>query len=334
MNWEVFLNLPTEQIAQLVRETGTKVCVFPINGTRRWFVLEHPEPASGKLAEDYLGIAGRRHIELYKLLFDHGIQTLLTPIFGQDILERGRGYRELLGRGLVWFAQDRDFLQFYDEYDVRVRVYGETRRFLQGTPYAHAVDIYEDLTRRTASHQSYRLFFGVCAHDVAQTVAAIGIRFHEQHRRPPNKREIVEAYYGEYVEPVDLFIGSDRPAVYDMPLIATGSEDLYFTVAPSPYLDCHTLRKILYDHLYTRHVNDNSYDQLSVNDWRAMADFYTLNRRGVLGLGCKHRSSSFWYPTPQVSLSPHLLADEDDCSPETLESCRSTSQSVHTRKHL
>lgn len=312
LDLDVFLNLPTKKIAQLVREAGPKVCVFPINGTRRWFLLEHPEQASENLPEDYLRIAGGRHIELYKLIFDHGIETLVTPIFGQDILERGKGYNRLLKQGLTWFAQDEDFLRFYDEYDVRVRVYGETRRFLQDTPYAHAVDTYEALTQRTVSHRSYRLFFGVCAHDAAETVADIGVRFHEQHGRLPDKQEIVEAYYGEYVKPVDLFIGSDRPAAYDMPLIATGSEDLYFTVSLSPYLDSHTLRKILYDHLYARRVDDDSYDQLSVNDWLAIADFYVLNRRSVLGLGRKHKSGSFWYPMPQVSLPPRTRAEEND----------------------
>jgi tuberculosinol/isotuberculosinol synthase len=312
MSREAFIDLPTEKVAELVREAGPKVCVFPINGTRRWFVLEHPELASGKLAEDYLRIAGRRHIELYRLLFDHGIETLLTPIFGQDILERGKGYTRLLEPGLTWFARDEDFLRFYDEYDVRVRVYGETRRYLRNTPYANAADTYEDLTQRTASHQSYLLFFGVCVHDAAQTVADISIRFHEQHGRPPDKREIVEEYYGEYVKPVDLFIGSDRPAAYDMPLIATGTEDLYFTVSPSPYLDSHTLRAILYDHLYERRVNDDNYAQLSANDWQAMADFYTVNRRGVLGLGRKHNSGSFWYPMPQVTIPSRALAEEDD----------------------
>ena len=111
---------------------------------------------------------------------------------------------------------------------------------------------------------------------------------------------------------MDLFIGSDRPAAYDMPLIATGSEDLYFTVSPSPYLDSHILRAILYDHLCARHLNDDGYDQLSADDWQAMTDYYTLNRRAVLGLGRKHKSGGFWYPMPQVSLPSRALDDEDD----------------------
>lgn len=310
MKAETFLNLPTAEIAQLVRQDGPKVCVFPINGTRRWFVLEYPEQASADFTETYLPISGRRHIELYKLFFDHGVDTLVTPIFGPDLLERGDGYRTLLERGLRWFAQNEDFLDFYATYDVRVRIYGDAERYLKGTSYADALDVYEALARRTAAHQSHRLFFGVCAHDAAETVARFGVRFYEEHGHPPTKREIVEAYYGEYVEPVDFFIGfADRPAVFDMPLIATGSEDLYFTVNPSLYLDAHTLRAILYDHLYARRVNDANYGTLSSEEWRTMADFYARNRHRVLGLGSRHGSDCFWYPLPQVELSPALLRD-------------------------
>jgi tuberculosinol/isotuberculosinol synthase len=163
------------------------------------------------------------------------------------------------------------------------------------------------MAKRTALHQRHRLFFGVCAHDAAETVARIGIRFQEEQGRPPSKREIVEAYYGEWIEPVDLFIGfADRPAVFDMPLIATGSEDLYFTVSPSLYLDAHTLRLILYDHMFARRVDDADYGELSPTDWQALAELYTRNRNHVLGLGRRDRSGSFWYPVPQVDLPPEM----------------------------
>jgi len=305
MDIGTFLNLPTAEVARLVREAGPKVCVFPINGTRRWFMLEYPEQTATNFMEAYLQTAGRRHVELYKLFFDHGIGTLLTPILGPDILERGDEYSQLVGPGLLWFAQNQDFGDFYDTYDVRVRVYGDTRRYLQHTPYAHTLEVFDELARRTASHHRCRLFFGVCAHDPVETIAEIAIRFYQERGCLPDKRQIVEAYYGEYVGPVDLFIGFDRPAVFDMPLIATGSEDLYFTVSPSPYVDAYTLRAILYDHLYSRQVSE-AYAELALEGWQTLAEFYKLNRRHVLGLGRKHASGSFWYPLPQVHLPPHM----------------------------
>jgi tuberculosinol/isotuberculosinol synthase len=302
MKRETFQNLPLEEVRQLVRGKGVGPCVFPINGTRRWFALEHGLEAEDDAVTSYLEISGQRHIELYKLFFDHGIDTLVTPIFGPDLLQRGDEYRALLRRGLTWFATDQRFLAFYADYDVRVRVYGDAERHLRNSPYAEALDAYADLEARTASHQRRRLFFGVCAHDAAESVAEIGIRFHQERGRPPSKREIVEAYYGEYLKPVDIFIGFDRLAAYDMPLIATGSEDLYFTVSPSPYLDGQTLRAILYDHLYARQVNDDVYHGLSEDDWETMEAFYSSNRHSVLGLGKRTRNGRIWYPLPQVKL--------------------------------
>ena len=304
MDAQSFMSLPTKEIARLVRETGAQVCVFPINGTRRWFALEFPEQAATDLGEAYMRVGGQRHIELYKLFFDHGLDTLLTPIFGPDLLKRGPEYQQLMVPALSWFAQNQDFLDWYDSYDVRVHVYGDAQRYLGNTPYAPALEAYAELARRTAHHRTFRLFFGVCAHDPAETIAEISVRFWQEHGCLPGKRNLVEAYYGEYVEPVNLFIGFERPAAFDMPLVATGSEDLYFTVSPSPYLGAYTLRAILYDHLYSRRVSEN-YAELSPQDWQALAEFYRMNRNRVLGLGREHSSGSFWYPLPQVTLPPH-----------------------------
>jgi tuberculosinol/isotuberculosinol synthase len=308
MDAETFQNLPTTGIAQLVHQAGPKVCVFPINGTRRWFMLEYPERAATDFTQAYMQITWQRQVELYKLFFDHGIDTLLTPIFGPDLLDRGDEYRQLLEPGLLWFTQDQDMLNFYDAYDVRVRVYGDARRYFRNTPYAHTLKAFDKLAQRTAHHTRCRLFFGVCAHDPTETVAEIGAHFHQEHGRLPDKRQIVEAYYGEYVEPVSFFIGFDRLTVFDMPLISTGNEDLYFTVSPSPYLDARTLRTILYDHLYTRQVDETSYTTISPQDWSWMKTFYRANRGSVLGIGMKRHG--IWYPLPQVNIE--LQNDTED----------------------
>jgi tuberculosinol/isotuberculosinol synthase len=262
-------------------------------------MLEHTNAAELS-PETYLEIAGRRHVELYRLFFDHGVETLLTPVFGPDILGRGISYAPVIEAGLTWFARDQAFLDFYKAYDVRVRVYGDTARYLESTPYEDALIAFEALDSRTASHQQHRLFFGVCAHDATETVAQFSINFHQMHGRPPSKQEIIEGYYGEYISPVDLFIGFDRPAAFDMPLIATGSEDLYFTVSPSPYLDAETLRLILYDHMYARCIDDADYHTMTINDLEALHTFYHRNLHHVLGLGQRQLNSAVWLPRPQV----------------------------------
>lgn len=301
---------PTEKVAEQMRREKSTVCGFPINGTRRWFMLEYPEQATTNFMETYLRIAWQRHIELYKLLFDHGIQTLLTPIFGADLLKRGEAYEKLIEPGLAWLARDKDMLGFYEEYDVRVGVYGDFRRYLDHTPLAHIADAFDELAQRTAAHRRYRLLFGVCAEDSLDTIAGLVVKLYQEQGRTPDKRQIIEAYYGMYIEPVDIFIGFERPAVFDIPLLLSGYEDLYFTISPSPYLDQWTLRAILYDHLYCRRVNESGYEALTQEDWQAIKEFYTLNRQHVIGVGRIHTSGAFWYPVPHPIILPPALAQE------------------------
>ena len=157
------------------------------------------------------------------------------------------------------------------------------------------------LVRRTAHYRQHRLFFGVGAHDPTETVAQIAVQCYQTQGHLPDKRQIVEAYYGEYVEPLSFCIGFEPMAMFDLPLVASGMEDLYFTVSPSLYLDDYTLRAILYDHLYTRRTKDN-YPTLTADDWSAIGSFYRLNRRHVLGIGRQGAQGCWWYPSPQVIL--------------------------------
>lgn len=297
---EAFLDLEAAEVAKRVQASGPKVCVFPINGTRRWYMLEHIPEREADRYSAYLDLGTERHIELYQMVFDHGIGTLLTPAFGPDLLERGEGYVELATEGLARLATHPALLDFYRAYEVRVRFYGEYERFFHSTPYAHLPELFLEAQERTALHGRFRLFFGVCADDAAETTARLAIRFHEEHRCAPDRKALVSLYYGEHVEPVDLFIGFDKFCAFDMPLIATGDEDLYFTVSPSPYLSERQLRAILYDHLYARRGGEPDYDLMTHEDWDFMREFYRLNRESTLGVGTK-LGGGVWYPLPQVA---------------------------------
>ncbi len=269
-------------------------------------MLEHTLPEGADWATAYCDVSAERHIDLYRMFFDHGIGTLLTPIFGPDLLERGEEYAGMAIEGLVLLATDSRFLTFYKEHDVRVRFYGDYRRFLAQTPYSHVSDLFDEATAQTASHRRNRLFFGVCAHDATVTVGELAVQHHSQHGCLPDKKMLVEMYYGEYVEPVSLFIGFDKPCAFDMPLVATGSEDLYFTVCPSPYLTSQQLRAILHDHLYCRRTGEVDYGTLTAEEWRGMREFYGANANRTLGVGT--RVGQIWYPLPQVTSLPDAPA--------------------------
>ncbi len=281
-----FLKLPTEEVARLVRASGPKVCVFPINGTRRWFVLEHANDIQGDPIEAYMNLAAQNHIELYKLFFDHGIDTLVTPAFGADLLLRSDEYVQRVGaEGLARLATASTFLDFYNDYDVRVHFYGDHRRFLRGTKLEHLSDLFDAAVEQTRDHRRYRLFFGIFGSDATQAVAEFSANHYQEQGRIPEKRELVEMYYGEYVEPVSLFIGFDRFSAFDMPLISTGEEDLYFTIAPSPYMNDAQLRRILFDHLYTRRMPDPEYTKLSTQELQDLRNLYAKYLDCTFGTG-------------------------------------------------
>ncbi|HEX3049994.1 MAG TPA: hypothetical protein VHP83_05010 [Aggregatilineaceae bacterium] len=298
MDIDAFRRLPADRIADMVRTQGPKVGVFPINGTRRWFLLEHAAGQADPL-KAYLEVSEQRHIELYRMFFEHGVDTLLTPIFGPDLLERGDEYVQMAAEGLTRIVQAPHFLAFYRDYDVRVRFYGDHRKYLQATPYAYLSDLFDEITAQTLHHRRSRLFFGVFAHDAAETTGELAIQYHQSHGHAPDKRTLVELYYGEDVPPVSFFIGFDKFCSFDMPLIASGNEDLYFTVSPSPYLTEEQLRDILYDHMFTRRDSEPDYETLTPDEWAGMRAFYHAHRGRTCGVGAL-KKGNYWYPLPQV----------------------------------
>ncbi len=302
MRLEEFQAMSTAEVATLVRQKGPQVCGFPVNGTRRWFMLEHPTAAREDFAAQYLTLSGKRQIELYQLFFDHGIHTLLSPIFGAELLSRGDAYIQLIAAGLAGLAQWSNFLDFYQTYGVRVRFYGDYRKYFIATPYAYLIDVFEDITALTASNDRHLLLYGLFAHDPTETIGELAVQHYVEQGIIPHRNTLVTLYYGEYVPPVDLFIGFDALSVFDMPLLAVGEEDLYFTVSPSSYLDTRQLRDILYDHLYTRRGGAGDYTGMSGEEWALMKAFYHQNKGRTLGVGAIQPRGGYWYPTPQVQL--------------------------------
>ncbi|RPH61938.1 MAG: diterpene synthase [Chloroflexi bacterium] len=299
MDHDTFVNLPTSEIAKILQAQGSKACVFPINGTRRWYMLEHGQETHPNPMEDYIEITGKRHIETYKLIFEHGLDTLITPIFGGEILNRGEDYMDrIAAAGMARLATNTDFLSFYEKYDVRVRFYGDYHKQFTGTPYAHLPDLFDRISKHTAHHQRYRLFYGVFANDATEWIAEMSVRFFQAHNRLPARRDLIELYYGEYIEKADIFIGFEKFNVFDYPMLGWGEESLYFTVAPSLYISDRQLREILYDYIYLRPVQDPDYTEMPMQDFGAMRQFYNANRETAFGVG--EIRGGIWYPKSGV----------------------------------
>lgn len=284
--FERFLQLPTSEVAALVKAAGPKVCGFPMNGTRRWFVLEHAEKIKDDFFGAYVRAISQNQIELFSMMFDHGIEILLSPIFGRELLNRGDEYTRRVGMdGLAGIITDKAYLEFFERYSVKVRFYGDYRELLTGTPYENTFKSMCQVMEATKHNTGPHLFFGVFADQVTETTARLAVEHYQVAGSVPDKQALIRRYYGEDLPPVSLFIGFDKFSVFDMPLLTTGEEDLYFSLSPSPYMTQDQLRAILYDHLYVRPTPEPDYTKLSDNELGWLRDYYHKNKDDAFGVG-------------------------------------------------
>ena len=299
MERDKFLNLPVEEVANIVRAGGSKVCVFPFNGTRRWFLLEYGRDFEGDAAQNYVELTTHGYINIYKLVFEHGIDTIVAPVFGGEILNRGDEYMREIGASMSLLATHPAFLEFYEANGIRVHFYGDYRKKLSGTPYADICDIFDNVTYQTAHHTQRRLFYGVWADESTETIAELSVKHYQENGKIPTRGELIKKYYGESIEKADIFIGFEKFNVFDYPMLGWGEESLYFTVAPSLYLSDRQLRNILYDYVYLRPVQDPDYFSMPTDDFEAMRKFYEANRDVTFGVG--EMRGGIWYPKSKVA---------------------------------
>lgn len=267
-----WLRLDNQDIARIVAQKVTTVAVY-VNGTRRWFLSQSEE------WNDYAEIAGKAQRALSQLFYDHGIQTLIQPVLGYDLLERGQDYLSLaVEQGLAELAA-REYRDWYHQDEIRLTFYGNWPKALSELGFGKVVTLMNELMLETSQHTKRKLLLGVFADEglnniinLAQTVS--------------RGNELVTRYYGQAVGPVDIVIGSGQPAIWDLPLLDINKASLYFLQAPTFCLNKDTLRRILYDHLYQRVNDDDLYDNLSLEDWQNLE---------VIGLG--YRTKKGWRAT-------------------------------------
>lgn len=306
-----FQNLTTPEVADIVRQRGTKTAVFAAGGTTRWFILNHLEgwPTDMSYWPGYLRQGGQRFLEIARLFFDHGIHTLFTHAIVPGQLEggKGKGYLPLaLTSGMERLAGSPEFLQFYQDYGVRVRFFGDYRRILRNSEYAGALDRFDYVAQQTKTNRQHRIYWGFNTNQDRITPSLeLAVQYYREHGRQPTRDHIIAMIYGEPVPPVDIFVGFNRPKTTNlMPPLLDEKADLYFTVGLSFDFTQVQLRAILYDHLYARKGRHRDYTELPASAFSEMQTFYRLNREKVTGLGQRYEAGAIWHPAPQTQLPP------------------------------
>jgi adenosine tuberculosinyltransferase len=229
---------------------------------------------------------------------------LLAPIFEPAMLKRGEAYRQqFIAAGLSAVALHPIFTRFYDEYQVRVRFYGDYRKIFPGTECAEVPGHFDQIADCTHEHQQRRLFYGVSTRRALEDAMELTVQEFARQGTVPDRQALIEMYYGEPIPPVSLFITSGKFNAFGMPLLETDDTSLYFTVAPSPYLTERQLRAMLYDHLYSRRSSAKSnYSDLAHDEFGPMRAFYQTYRETTLGTGVMRNGT--WYPLMPEETEP------------------------------
>lgn len=110
-------------------------------------------------------------------------------------------------------------------------------------------------------------------YDLLSTLARLSVEFAEKHGRPPVDRSCSKPTTGLWFPISACYLGFTQRALFDVSLLATGEEDLYTTLIPSPDLTETQLREILYDHLVTYRVPDPDHDAPSEETRAVLAEY-------------------------------------------------------------
>ncbi len=265
---------------------------WPFNGTRRWYLMHRRENPG---ASDYQTTLVRRQAELHRMVFAHGVSVILTPLFGTPLLQRGPTYARQWPEGLLRLAEDAVYREMFDA-GVQLRFYGDYEEVLDTPTFRPMLEACQYLTAATASGEGPLLLMGLFADAPYPTIARLSVEFAEEHGRPPDRQELIKAYYGLDVPDLSLYLGFAQPALFDVPLLTTGEEDLYVTLTPSPDFTETQLREILYDHLITRRTPDPDYVTLSEEAQTALVEYNECYSGVTLGVGRIDPLTGMWNP--------------------------------------
>jgi adenosine tuberculosinyltransferase len=301
-----WLSWPSGRIAQWITDRGRPIVMgWPFNGTRRWYLIhrrENPE------ADDYLTTIIRRQAELHRMVFAHGVSVVVAPGFGTELLTRGSTYTNYILGGLLQLADDAVYQEMFAA-GIRIRFYGDYEEVLDTPSLRPLLRACARLTAATESKEGPLLLIGLFADTPYQTLARLSVEFARKEGYPPNRQQLIEAYYGLAVPDLSLYLGFAQTSMFDAPLLATGQEDLYATLAPSPSLTERQLREILYDHLVTRPTPEISYEGLSDEAKDALADYNKRYSGATLGIGHIDPLTGIWNPSLPYPSTPTRIIE-------------------------
>jgi hypothetical protein len=305
MDTDQFLQLSLADILNIQQEKRRPLAgVFVPDGSRR-LVLAYTEHQPG--TEEFYVAAAHLPAQLtgqaIKIFFKYELPILFVPILGRSILKRGSDYLRLTAlEGLRLLFNSTEWLELYEQLDIRVRVYGDLECLI-GTPCEPAIEWITKLCQQTTGHRAHQLFYSIGEPPfVGEQMLTSSVLFFRQNGRIPTREEQIEAYYGALVPPLDFFIMTSKMSgMGAMPnLLVNGDTELYFLPSLKDFTET-TYRLILYDMLYQRAALRTGIRdfELTQGNRTALREAYEGPGEEIIGLGAS--IGKIWIPAPRLS---------------------------------
>lgn len=302
MDKKKFFNLADTGICSIIRQKQfPRTGIFLSDGNRRLVMTQTGlKPGQSSFWQAYLETVTRCFKENLAVFFNHGLENLFFPIFGESLLERGPAYIDMvLPTLLQYLFVEPSWLDFYRQSGIRVRCYGNLKKLETLFPGQNFLAMLQEVERATGDHKPFTLYYGFFSSPYAVIELREKLEEYFQHtHQEPTREELIKMYYGESIPPADFFINSMRiGGLGALPPLLTGRETQIYTL-PGPAvmgLNTDTFRKILYDLLYTRpkppRDRKANLNCIESNEIVQLQTYFQQNKNRVLGIGKKINGS-------------------------------------------
>lgn len=265
-----------------------------LGGTRRAYLAQGGNLAAPEGQRGYFSWIEQSQRQLLDDLYALGVSTLLTV----QRIPSGRGAAYTRGASQIVSALLGDLrAEWYAQRGLRVTVAGDPEQIEASTGIDGFAALSRSLAEQTAGGTAGRLVY-LFRGDWADATeeANWGYRLGLQLGRAPSQAELIEAFYGQPVPLLTLYLGSGRPQLTRLrPPFINGAEDCYWSANCPVRMRPQDWQRLIADHLTVRRTSGNRSYPSDPETLTSIAQAVADSDGIIVGLGRRH-PLGFWLP--------------------------------------
>lgn len=284
-----------EEVAEFVTSLGKpRNVAIMVDGTRRLLKVESGHHDDAWLYDqEHITVMMHKSIQAADDLFDMGVEIVTGPLASYGNLQR-EGFLPIGLERLLNPLLDEFSLRALKKHNATVHFYGDLS-FIETHPLCEQTRGYLQFFKQlnlTRDNPTKRVLIGLgftTDRDTAQ-IAHQAIAWYQRTGLYPTHQDLVEAYFGVNIPPIDIFIRTNEFKASGglTPLLTHHDTQFYFPSSPGLLsLDEDNLKAILYDYLFNRSLSGghHNHSPITPEQAKAIKDFYTSSRNNIAGVG-------------------------------------------------